>query len=122
MENPNIGKQKIKKIWDKNYSQFLPQFCSEDHTEFKNAIKAFLKQKIVGMNATELEKKATIELANELRKLWETDNGRKELLKLFAKHEGARARILTIYFWGTKTSYIMNNELLLPLLNIGFYF
>ena len=122
MENPNIGEQKIKKIWDKNYRQFLPQFCSEDHTEFENAIKAFLKQKIAGTTATELEVQATIELVNELRELWETDNGRKELLKLFAKHEGARTRVLTRYGWGTKTSYIMNNELLLPLLNIGFYF
>ena len=122
MENPNIGEQKIKKIWDKNYRQFLPQFCSEDPTEFKNAIKAFSKQKITRMNATELKMKTAFELSYELRELWETDNGRKELLKLFAKHEGARARMLTIYGWGTKTSYIMNNELLLPLLNIGFYF
>ena len=122
MENSNIGEQKIKKIWDKNYRQFLPQLCSEDPTEFENAIKAFSEQKINGMNATKLEVKAAFEFANELRELWETDNGRKELLKLFAKHEGARARILTRYGWGTKTIYIMNDELLLPLLNIGFYF
>ena len=122
MENPNIGEHKIKKIWDKNYRQFLPKFYSENQTEFEDAIEAFSKQKITGMNAVELDMEAAFELTNELRELWETDNGRKELLKLFAKHDGARARILTIYFWGTKTSYIMNNELLLPLLNIGFYF
>ena len=63
LENPNIGEQKIKKIWDKNYRQFLSQFCSEDHTEFKNAIKAFSKQKITGMNATELKMKTAFELS-----------------------------------------------------------